>query len=47
VFPNIAPCCANCTRMIDGVASSTEKFTEQVGHPDRKVIPPGVRHRAS
>ena len=47
VFPDIAACCANCTRMIDGVPSSTEKYTEQVGHLNRKVIPPGVRHHAS
>ncbi|MGM1063911.1 hypothetical protein [Saccharothrix sp. Mg75] len=46
-FPDIAKCCPNCTRMIDGVRSGTERATHAVGDPNRRIIPPEERHYAS
>ncbi|MDR6595741.1 hypothetical protein ACFFSW_13865 [Saccharothrix longispora] len=46
-FPDIAKCCPNCTRMIDGVRSGTERATHAVGDPERRIIPPEERHYAS
>ncbi|KOV80795.1 hypothetical protein, partial [Nocardia sp. NRRL S-836] len=38
-FPDTAQCCANCTRMIDGVPSSAGKLTHPPGDPRLQVLP--------